>query len=68
MLSAGVDVGSTTTKAALLDENKRILALALVDTGANVVRAAERALRAALTQAGLEEWDVTYTVGTGHGR
>jgi predicted CoA-substrate-specific enzyme activase len=68
MLVAGVDVGSTTTKATLLDENKQVLALALVDTGANVVRAAERALRTALAQAGLEEWDVTYTVGTGYGR
>ena len=68
MLVAGVDVGSTTTKAALMDENKRIRALGLVDTGANVVRAAERAFRDALRQAGLEEWDVRFTVGTGYGR
>lgn len=68
MLVAGVDVGSTTTKAALLDENKRLLALALVDTGANVVRAAERALREALKIAALDEWDVAFTVGTGYGR
>ncbi len=68
MLVAGVDVGSTTTKAALLDENKRVRALALVDTGANVVRAAERAFQQALSKAGLEEWDVAFTVGTGYGR
>jgi predicted CoA-substrate-specific enzyme activase len=68
MLVAGVDVGSTTTKAALLDENKRVRALALVDTGANVVRAAERALRAALAEFGREDFDVAYTVGTGYGR
>jgi len=68
MLVAGVDVGSTTTKAALLDENKRIRALSLVDTGANVVRAAERAFGKAMRQAGLEEWDVNFTVGTGYGR
>ncbi|MBI2956177.1 MAG: 2-hydroxyglutaryl-CoA dehydratase [Acidobacteria bacterium] len=68
MLVAGVDVGSTTTKATLLDENKRIRARSLVDTGANVVRAAERAFREALRQAGLEEWDVNFTVGTGYGR
>ncbi|MFQ5776741.1 MAG: acyl-CoA dehydratase activase [Terriglobia bacterium] len=68
MLVAGVDVGSTATKAALLDENKRVRALSLVDTGANVVRAAERAFKQALAQAGLEEWDVSYTVGTGYGR
>lgn len=68
MLVAGVDVGSTTTKAALLDENKRLRALALVPTGANVVRAAETAFRETLRQAGMEEWDVVFTVGTGYGR
>ena len=68
MLVAGVDVGSTATKAALLDENKRIRALAMVDTGANVVRAAERAFQEALRLAGLEGWDVSFTVGTGYGR
>lgn len=68
MFVAGVDVGSTTTKAAILDENKRVRALGLVDTGANVVRAAERAFKEALGRAGLEEWDVNFTVGTGYGR
>jgi predicted CoA-substrate-specific enzyme activase len=68
MLVAGVDVGSTTTKAALLDENKRVRALALLDTGANVVRAAERAFQEALAKAGVEPWDVAFTVGTGYGR
>ena len=68
MLVAGVDVGSTMTKAALLDENKLVRGLAMVDTGANVVRAAERAFRAALAEAGLEDWDVSFTVGTGYGR
>ncbi len=68
MLVAGVDVGSTTTKAALLDENKVVRALALVDTGANVVRAADRAFRETLDRSGAEEWDVVFTVGTGYGR
>lgn len=68
MLVAGVDVGSTATKAAILDENKGVRALALVDTGANVVRAAERAFQEALRAAGLEDWDITFTVGTGYGR
>ena len=68
MIAAGVDVGSTATKAALLDENRNVVARALVDTGANVVRAAERAFREALAAASLEEWEVGYTVGTGYGR
>lgn len=68
MVVAGVDVGSTATKAALLDENRKLLARAMVDTGANVVRAAETAFRKALELAHLEEWEVGYTVGTGYGR
>jgi predicted CoA-substrate-specific enzyme activase len=68
MIVAGVDVGSTATKAALLDENRKVIATALTETGANVVRAAERAFKKALETAGLEEWEVGYTVGTGYGR
>jgi hypothetical protein len=68
MIVAGVDVGSTATKAVILDENRRILARALTDTGANVVRAAENAFHRALESIGLEDWEVGYTVGTGYGR
>jgi (R)-2-hydroxyacyl-CoA dehydratese activating ATPase len=68
MIVAGVDVGSTATKAVLVDENGRVIARALSDTGANVVRAAEKAFRKALGETGLEEWEVGYTVGTGYGR
>ena len=63
MLVAGVDVGSTGTKAALLDENKKICALALVDTGANVVRAAERAFREALAHYGVADPALAWMIG-----
>ena len=36
--AAGVDVGSTQTKAVIIDEERRIVARALVETGANVVQ------------------------------
>jgi predicted CoA-substrate-specific enzyme activase len=68
VIVAGVDVGSTATKAVILDENRKMLARALTDTGANVVRAAENAFRRALESIGLEDWEVGYTVGTGYGR
>jgi predicted CoA-substrate-specific enzyme activase len=68
VIVAGVDVGSTATKAVLLDENRRIVGRGLSPTGANVVRAAERVFREALGEARLEEWDVAFTVGTGYGR
>jgi predicted CoA-substrate-specific enzyme activase len=68
MLIAGVDVGSTQTKAIILNENAEIMARGIVNTGANVVKAAEKAFNEARKSAKLEEWDVAYTVGTGYGR
>ena len=64
----GVDVGSTQTKAVLLDEEGRIVARSLVDTGAFLVRAAERAYEKALAEAGVGRDDVGYVIGTGYGR
>ncbi len=64
----GVDVGSTQTKAILLDEERRIVARSLVDTGAYLVRAAERAYEKILADAGVSRNDVDYVVGTGYGR
>ena len=66
--AGGVDVGSTQTKAVIIDEDRRIVGRSLIDTGANVVTAAENAFMAALKNGGLLEEDVAYIVGTGYGR
>jgi len=66
--AAGVDVGSTQTKAVIINEKRQIVGRALIDTGANVVRAAENAHARALSDAGLREMEVEYIVGTGYGR
>ncbi len=68
MIVAGVDVGSTATKSILMDENGEVIARGLTNTGANVVKAAERVFNQALKMADVEEWDIAYTVGTGYGR
>jgi predicted CoA-substrate-specific enzyme activase len=65
---AGVDVGSTQTKAVIVDEDGRIVGRSLIETGANVVLAAERAFEAARAQARLDEEEVTFVAGTGYGR
>ncbi|HVC19073.1 MAG TPA: acyl-CoA dehydratase activase [Vicinamibacterales bacterium] len=65
---AGVDVGSTQTKAVILDETGRIVGRALRPTGANVIRAAEEAFHEALASGDLREEEVEYVVGTGYGR
>ena len=66
--AAGVDVGSTQTKAVIINEKRRIAGRSLIDTGANVVLAAENAHAGALEDAGLREVEVEYVVGTGYGR
>jgi predicted CoA-substrate-specific enzyme activase len=66
--AAGVDVGSTQTKAVIIDEAKRIVARSLTMTGANVVRAAEESYQEALGAGDLREEEIEYVVGTGYGR
>ena len=66
--AAGVDVGSTQTKAVVVDEEATIIGRSLLPTGANVVMAAEHAFQAALGAAHVPEEEVGYVVGTGYGR
>jgi len=69
-IAAGVDVGSTQTKAVIMTDNgdRIILARALVDTGANVRKAAENAFLLACRKAEIPQTDVGFVVGTGYGR
>lgn len=66
--AAGVDVGSTQTKAVVMEQSRGIVARALVDTGANVRKAAENAFLAACREAGIDTHDVGFVIGTGYGR
>ncbi len=66
--AAGVDVGSTQTKAIIIDEDRQIVGRALLDTGANVIQAAESSYTVALKEGGIDEEEVDYVIGTGYGR
>ena len=66
--TAGIDVGSTYTKAALLDEYNELAATAMVPTGFRLEAAARSALDAALLAAEAAARDVLYTATTGYGR
>jgi predicted CoA-substrate-specific enzyme activase len=68
ILGAGVDVGSTQTKAVLVDSARRIVARALINTGANVTRAGETAFLRACQNAEVGPEAIGYVVGTGYGR
>jgi predicted CoA-substrate-specific enzyme activase len=65
---AGVDVGSTQTKAVIVDDARRIVGRSLIATGANVTKAGESAFVKACEDAGLPRTAVGYVVGTGYGR
>ncbi len=65
---AGVDVGSTQTKAVVLDAEPTIRGRALIDTGAKLTEAAEEAFALALADAGLERSQIAAVIGTGYGR
>ena len=67
-LTAGIDVGSTYTKAVLLDSDGRIAGCAMLKTGFKLADAAKRAYAAALAAAGVTGGDVRYVVATGYGR
>lgn len=66
--AAGVDVGSTQTKAVIINEDREIVARSLVDTGANVVTAAEHAYDQAFKALNIDEEEIEYVIGTGYGR
>ncbi|MFQ5637692.1 MAG: acyl-CoA dehydratase activase [bacterium] len=67
--AAGVDVGSTQTKAVIIDEAKNIVGRSLIDTGANVTAAAQKAFAKALDKAHVnDEREIEFVVGTGYGR
>jgi len=70
-IAVGVDVGSTQSKAVLMGDDGqgiKILSRALVDTGANVTRAAQSAFDQCCRNAGIPPQDVGFIVGTGYGR
>jgi predicted CoA-substrate-specific enzyme activase len=65
---AGIDVGSTYTKAVILDERGRIVARAMGRTGFKLADAARRVFDQAVELAGVPARDVVYVMSTGYGR
>lgn len=65
---AGIDCGSWNTKAALVDAGGRLIATAIVRTGADVQAAAERVVAELLARAGLRRDDLAALWSTGFGR
>lgn len=68
MYVLGIDSGSTSTNAVIMDQDRRITAFSVIRTGAKSGESAERILKEVLGQAGLKREDLTWIVSTGYGR
>lgn len=68
MYVLGIDSGSTSTNAVILDQDRKIRAFTVVRTGAKSGISAERGLKEVLDQAGLKREDIDWIVSTGYGR
>jgi predicted CoA-substrate-specific enzyme activase len=66
--TAGLDIGSTYTKAAIVGPDGALAGRGMEPTGFKLAQAAERALGRALDEAGLAREALAYTVTTGFGR
>ncbi len=68
IIFAGVDIGSTTTKCVLIDEEGKQLTFKIMFTTFNRNESGEMILEEALKEVGMTHADVTYIVATGYGR
>ena len=66
--TAGIDVGSTYTKALILGPDDEIVGQAMEPTGFKLAEAAEKTYQEAIAKAGLKADDVAYLIATGYGR
>ncbi len=66
--AGGVDVGSCTTKAVIIDRELRVLASSVIYSGTDFQAASQRAWEVCLRETGLSNGQVTSIVSTGYGR
>lgn len=67
MISIGIDAGSATTKAVLINDDKDIIHI-IRPTGFDFISAAEMAYEDVLCLAGIDKKDVAHVYSTGYGR
>jgi predicted CoA-substrate-specific enzyme activase len=66
--TAGIDIGSSYTKAVVTDDAGEIIGKAIRQTGFRFALAAEQCLETAMSDAGVERGDIGYVAATGFGR
>jgi len=64
----GIDVGSISTEAVILDRSGKVLGYSILETGVNSTEAAEDALEGAISRTGIAREQIKGMVATGYGR
>ena len=67
-LALGIDSGSTSTNAVVMDKNRNILSKVVIRTGPKAGESAEKAYQEAISLAGVRKEDIDVVVATGYGR
>lgn len=67
-ITMGVDSGSLTAKAVIMDGRRQVIAENVVQLDYVSQKAVEMAMNNALVSSGLDRQNISYTVGTGYGR
>lgn len=67
MYFLGIDIGSTASKAVIIDQNKKILGKGIFDSGAGTL-GPKNAEDAAMKDVGIAADDIAYACATGYGR
>ena len=65
---AGIDVGSTYTKVAIMNEEGELVSRHMLPTGFKLTQVSRIVFEQALQKADLNEEDIEYVVSTGYGR
>ncbi|OHX36372.1 CoA activase [Methylomonas sp. LWB] len=65
---AGIDIGSTAIKVALVDEEGQLTGVHVTDSGSLFHKNAKKALQGLLDQVGVEAGQVKYLIASGYGR
>lgn len=65
---AGIDVGASTTKAIIIDQNKKILGHAVTNSAADFKAAAERVFKKSKEKLGKKASEKCFVLATGYGR
>jgi predicted CoA-substrate-specific enzyme activase len=68
MLTLGIDIGSLSTDAVLINEKKEIVAYEVIATGASSKKACDKIFKQILDATKLEAKDLDYVIATGYGR